>query len=109
MTCLYTPRRASKRWLDADCPKGVLDIFDHPDFADRYTIFYVPDTKAEYSETWIDYLGTSGNPQAFGGHGQLGAYKVVRYRYDNNHQRIKWSSLPEAVKAVVKQDLTEEK
>lgn len=40
----YRPRRCSSRWLDADCPKGVLCIMDHPAFADRYTIFYAEPT-----------------------------------------------------------------
>jgi hypothetical protein len=35
----YTPRRASRRWLDADCPPGVLAIFDHPNEFERYTVF----------------------------------------------------------------------
>ena len=36
----YRPRRASKRWLDADCPDGVLAIFDIPNICDQYTVFY---------------------------------------------------------------------
>lgn len=36
----YTPRRQSSRWLDGDCPPHVLAIYDHPAFADRFTVFY---------------------------------------------------------------------
>lgn len=36
----YKPKCTNKRWLDEDCPKGVLDIFGHPKFYDRYTVLY---------------------------------------------------------------------
>jgi hypothetical protein len=99
----YTPRRCSKRWLDGDCPAGVLAILDHPSELDRYTIIYA-DVMNDGNNDWLAYLGTSAD-LAFSGHGQLKAHQVAEYRYRNKHRYARWSDLPEAVKNVVRRDL----
>lgn len=111
----YTPRRQSKRWLDGDCPRGVLAIYDNGGLErprrgtfDRYTIFYVPTEQLEDRGGWIQYLGASEHPydaQGFGQHGELPAYQVAEYRYRFAHHAAKWSSLPPDVKRSVRGDL----
>ena len=104
----YTPRRASKRWLDEDCPAGVLAIFDHPKFADRYTVFYT-DAVEVHGEIWVGYRGMSempSHPQGVGMYNEMKAYQVSIYRTLNYHRSCKWSSLPEKVKDCVRRDLT---
>ena len=108
MSRTYTPRRASKRWLDGDCPKGVLAIFDHPKFADRFTVFYA-ETATYEGQVWVDYRAMSEaptHPQGVGLYCQMRAHEVADYRYRNSHRAAKWSSLPEAVQALVRRDLT---
>lgn len=97
------PRRASKRWLDGDCPKGVLAIFDHPKFIDRYTVFY-----ADVEHGCISYVGMNAapfHPQGFGQHGEMKTREAALYRYRNKHRYMRWSDLPEDCKRCVKQDL----
>jgi hypothetical protein len=104
------PRRQSKRWLDADCPKGVLAIYDHPKFADSYTVFYAEPLVAQ-GDTWISYRSMSENPfspQGVGLYCEMKAYQVAAYRYSSRHKAAKWSSLPDKVKRCVLQDLKEE-
>lgn len=102
----YKPRRASKRWLDADCPKGVLAIFDNSEFADRYTVFYTEVIDSGYGK-FIGYRGMSENPnhpQGVGMYGELAAHEVANFRYRNSKRAITWSILPEMVKHCVRQD-----
>lgn len=107
----YKPRRASRRWLDGDCPPGVLAIFDHPDCFDRYTVFYVePVTGTTRADMWLGYRGMSAQPASptgFGIFGEMEAYQVAAFRYRSSHRAATWSSLPEEVKAVVRRDLDE--
>jgi hypothetical protein len=104
----YTPRRASSRWLDGDCPKGVLAIFDHPATTDRYTVFYAEPVVGEsYADMWLGYRGMSAapfHPQGVGIYGEMRAHQVAEYRYRNAHRACKWSDLPEQVKQCVRQD-----
>jgi len=103
----YRPRRASKRWLDEDCPAGVLAIFDNPNFADRYTVFY-SELILYRDEKWLGYRGMSENPthpQGVGMYGELQAHQVSSYRSLNHRRSCKWSSLPEKVKDCVRRDL----
>lgn len=101
----YRPRRASARWLDGDCPPGVLAIFDHPHEHERYTIFYAQVDHDAHGDPWIGYLGSAVDPQGCSGHGQMEAWKVRQYRYRNHHRCATWSSLPDAVKDIVRRDL----
>lgn len=108
----YKPRRQSSRWLDGDCPKGILAIYDHPKFDDRYTVFYAEPVAGEtYSDMWIGYRGMSENPfhpQGIGIYGEMRAYQCARYRYASRHRACKWSSLPEKVRQCVLNDLNQE-
>lgn len=102
----YRPRRASKRWLDGDCPKGVLAIFDNPQFADRYTVFYA---EVIGRDQWkaIGYRGMSEHPfhpQGVGMYGELKPHEVAAYRYRNNRKSCKWTALPPDVQRCVRQD-----
>ena len=105
----YSPRRQSKRWLDADCPADVLAIFDDPRTVDRFTIFYRdPICGDTYANMYLGYVGASEypfHPQGFGQHGEMQAHEVAQYRYANGHRKAKWSSLPDDVKQLVRQDL----
>lgn len=102
------PKRALKRWLDADCPAGVLAIFDNGGKTfDRFTVLYVPDAE---SKDWVNFLGASAHPydpQGFGQHGEMRSSDVAAYRYTaaGARQSSAWSTLPEDVKRAVRQDL----
>ena len=106
----YTPRRQSARWLDGDCPRGVLAIYDNGGMSkrngsvDRYTVFYT-ETTTDGRDTWVDALFTSEDPGSFGGHDQMRAHHVAAYRYRVKHQACRWTDLPAKVRAVVKRDL----
>lgn len=101
----YKPRRQSKRWLDGDCPKGVLAIYDDSRTFDRYTVFFTePAYGTTYADMVLSYIGMSENPfhpQGFGQNGELTAHDTARFRYENSKRAAKWSSLPEAVKKCV--------
>jgi hypothetical protein len=102
----YAPRRCSKRWLDGDCPKGVLAILDHPDSFDRYTVIY-SEVFNDGRTPWLGYRGMSAHPTSpvgFGIYGEMPAHQVAEYRYRNKHRYARWSDLPEEVKAVVRRD-----
>jgi len=109
MARTYTPRRQSKRWLDADCPAGVLAIYDNRgQSADRYTVIYrEPVTGSTYADMWIGYRAMSENPfhpQGVGMYGEFRAHECAGFRY--RARPAKWSDLPDAVKRCVRQDLT---
>jgi len=97
-------RRASKRWLNADCPKGVLAIFDDGGKSiDRYTVFY-----ADISDGVVTYVAMNAapfHPQGFGQHGELSPYQVAAYRRTNYRRSCCWSDLPDDCKRLVRQDL----
>lgn len=107
----YTPRRQSARWLDGDCPRGVLAIYDNGGVTkrngsvDRYTIFYANAWQDMNAEWWIGYLSSGENPNGCSGHDEMKAHQVAAYRYRVRHHAVKWTDLPEAVRAVVVADL----
>lgn len=107
----YTPRRQSKRWLDVDCPRGVLAVYDNGgETADRYTVFYAETIPAPGGAVWIGFRGMSENPshpQGVGLYDEMRAHEATAYRRAVSHQACTWSSLPEAVKACVRRDLGE--
>jgi hypothetical protein len=102
----YTPRRASRRWLEG-APDFVLDCFDHPKFGDRYTVMFGKElmpTRGSYADSSIAYLGMSADPthpQGVGMWGEMEAYDAMQYRYRNKHRRVRWQDLPERVRACV--------
>ncbi len=104
----FTLRRMPKRFRDADCPEGVLDIFDEgPDgSADRYTVIYtrvMGDTFSRY----VGYRGMSSHPthpQGIGIYGEFKVHECMNYRRACAKKRVKWSDLPKDVRAVVLHD-----
>lgn len=104
-------RRASARYLDGDCPAGVLAIFDNGSTArrggtfDRYTVLYVPTADKEQ----VDYLGASehpSSPQGFGMHGEFRSrWEAREYRRRVYRQSARWSDLPADVQRAVRADL----
>jgi hypothetical protein len=104
----YRPRTQSKKFLDGDCPSGVLAIYDNGDETfDRYTVFYKPSEPVDYAYGWIGYRGMSEDPcapQGFGIYSEMKAHEVAAYRRRVYHESAKWSDLPEAVKACVRRD-----
>lgn len=108
----YTPRRQSKKFLDGDCPEGVLAIFDNGGKSfDRYTVFYR--AAWEYNHEWyVGYRGMSehpSDPQGFGIYGEMTRWDMSDYRRRVYHQSCKWSDLPEDVQRVVRADCEESK
>jgi len=107
----YTPRTQSKKFLDGDCPSGVLAIYDNGGTSfDRYTVFYKPSEPVDYGYGWISYRGMSESPasaQGFGIYGEMKAYEAAAYRNRVYRESAKWSSLPDAVKDCVRRDCEE--
>jgi hypothetical protein len=102
----YAPRRQGKRWLDGDCPRGVLAVYyDKREPSDKYTIFYAEPVVSDgtYAGTHIQYAGLS--EYGMGYHGELPAYQAAQFRFRNAHRARKWSELPEAVRNWVISDL----
>ena len=110
----YSPRRCGKRWLDDDCPPGVLAIIDagpNDPAPERYDVIYTKVTEVKYEdssyvEKWMG--GYSLSESGVGSHFEMQAHQVADYRYRMKHRYTKWSTLPEAVKAAVRRDLEEE-
>ena len=98
----YRPRRCSKRWLDGDCPEGVLCIFYHPKETDPYDIFFAE--PHGHAEPWLDYLCSDADGMHY--HGEMQAHKLAEYRYRMKHYYARWSDLPEVVKNLVRKDLS---
>ena len=110
----YSPRRQSSRWLNGDCPRGVLAIYDNGGTSkrngslDRFTVFYAETDTDHRGDVWVSYRGMSEDPchpWGFGMMDQMRAHEVAAYRYRVRHQAARWTDLPEAVRRVVKRDL----
>lgn len=109
----YKPRRQSKRWLDGDCPAGVLAIYDNRgNSADRYTVFYAEPVAGEsLANMWLGYRAMSADPfapQGVGLYCEMRAWEAAAYRYRVKHHACRWSDLPADVQRCVRQDLEEE-
>lgn len=103
----YTPRRANARWRQ-DAPAVVLDCFDHPDTADRYTIYT---TEWTYIKTARDdagqdrygavlmYFVSGEDPRGISYWGHSPAHQVAAFRCANARRRVRWLDLPDAVRA----------
>ena len=104
----YTPRRQSRRWLDGDCPAGVLAIYDNGGATfDRFTVFYRDTVTDDRGTVWIGYRGMSEHPaapQGFGIYGEMPAHEARAYRYTNSHRAARWSELPPDVQTAVRRD-----
>lgn len=104
----YTPRRCGKRWLDGDCPKEILAIFDHPKYpSERFDVFYTGNVDGTGREYWLQFFNVS--EAGAGYHGEMKAHEVAAYRYREKRHYTRWSTLPDAVKAAVRRDLEVEK
>lgn len=105
----YTPRRCSKRWLDGDCPDGVLAILDNRGKTiDRYTVIYREVTTDERGRHWIGLRDMSADPYSPVGYGVYNDYEahvIAQWRYKNAHHYARWTDLPEPVQRCVRQDL----
>lgn len=106
---MVKPRRASKRWLDGDCPSGVLAIFDNRGkTADRYTVVYADPIVGLDGSIWIGLRDMSSDPfhpQGIGIWSEYPAHVIAGYRYRNKHNYTRWTDLPEPVQRAVRQDL----
>lgn len=108
MTHTYTPRRCSSRWLDGDCPDGVLAIIDHGEKmpSERFDVFYC-DVETHWQGApaggWLTYFCIGENGAGY--HGEMATYEVAAYRYRMKHRYARWSTLPGAVKRAVRADL----
>ena len=90
----YTPRRANAKWREG-APASVLDCFDHPGYADRFTIY----TTEQTPEAALMYFGSGTDPRAISYWGECPAHLVAAFRYENARRRVRWLDLPEAVRA----------
>jgi hypothetical protein len=102
----YTPRRQSSRWLDADCPREVLALYDDPRFTDRYTVIYAdmmdgPGGPYLWGRGMSEYPS---HPQGVGMSFEYPAGQVAAYRYRERNRATRWSSLPDSVKACILAD-----
>ncbi len=109
MSRTYKPRRCSARWLDGDCPSGVLCIMDNPQFADRYTVIYSEIYGGPGRHGFLWGRGMSEDPRGIGQAFEMKPHEVAAYRYQNKHRYCKWTDLPERVQACVCADLEESK
>jgi hypothetical protein len=92
-----------------NAPEFVLDIFDHPQFDDRYTIMLTGsalNTDGTYAGTYISYVASSEYGSTY--FGEFKAWEAASYRYGQKHRRIRWDSLPDAVKKAVISRVTED-
>lgn len=102
-------RKMPKRYLDG-APADVADIFDHPNYADRYTVFLREIHKGPRVDA-IFYRAMSENPfhpQGIGLSGELSPRELSQYRDANRRRRIAWADLPEKVQQCVRQDCGEQ-
>jgi hypothetical protein len=102
MSRKYTPRHQSKRWLDGDCPREVLAIYDDKREVDRYTIFYATVEGGPGHQTLV-YASLS--ESGMGYHGELTVFQAQEFRYRNAHRARKWTSLPESVRDWISKEL----
>ena len=87
------PRRARKQWREG-APDYVVDCFDDPKYADRYTVFVLP---AEQGAVLFFGAFNDGGTYC----GEMKLHEAAAYRYRTGHQRIKWLDLPNKVRASV--------
>lgn len=94
MARTYAPRRAGSRWLEG-APPCILDCFDHPHVADRYTIIFGGPEWTEgdctYSGARLHYLGCG---PGFSQWGEFSVLEARIWRYRQQHRRIRWRDIP---------------
>lgn len=90
-------RRAGARWRK-DAPEWVVDCFDDPAFADRYSVLIKLD------DDYLAWLGMSGaptHPQGISQWSETEHHQATMYRYENGKHRIAWLDLPADIRAHV--------
>jgi len=95
----YTAKKATKKWLEG-APDYVLCIYDHPDFADRYTIVFggkMQEGDGTFAGAWLPALGTSESGHVSGSI-EFKAWELGTYRTANYHRQIRWRDLPLGVR-----------
>ena len=80
-------------------PKGIKAIYDHPKYADRYTVYYTFDRNPRNG--YYACLGMSEKPFHPLGFGQHGEGMLGRH----NGKKITFEDLPADCKEAVMQDL----
>lgn len=107
----YKPRTQSAKFLDGDCPKGVLAIYDNGGKTfDRYTVYYKPLVPLTDVGDFIGYRGMSAHPSDPGGFGiysEERAFNVAAYRRRVYRDSCKWTDLPEDVQRAVRNDCSD--
>lgn len=110
----YTPRRASKRWLEG-APDYVLDCFDNKGkTCDRYSVLIggkflyhtlpsgaCAEGSDRYDNTYVQCLDMSGAPsypQGVSMWGEMPAHTAANWRYHYKHHRVRWLDLPEHIR-----------
>jgi hypothetical protein len=96
----YTPRRANAKWRE-DAPAVVLDCFDHPDYADRFTIYTTEraDDRQDGYGAALMYFGSGADPRGISYWGESPSHQVAAFRYGNARRRVRWLDLPDVVRA----------
>jgi hypothetical protein len=92
----YSPRRAGARWREG-APSYILDCFDHPQFADRYTVIFALVENSPRGP-WLHYLGIGYGASAWG---ELDRFEAAAYRYANGKKRIRWLDIPEDIRKTI--------
>ena len=100
----YTPRRASKRWLEG-APDYILDCFDDKGAGDRYTVLFAGPlliSDGTFGGTYVQGLGMSGapsHPQGVSQWFELKAHEAAAYRERvRRRERVRWLDLPEHIR-----------
>jgi hypothetical protein len=101
----YQPKRSTARWLEG-APRPVLACYDNGGKTfDRYTIIYgAPLWEPNMGRT-VPYRSMSEDPFHPQGFGQWG--EMPAYNRDCLGRKVKFSDLPERVRACVEQDCRE--
>jgi len=96
MTQCYRPRRAAARWLEG-APEFVLDCFDHPKMADRYTVLFggsLLDSDMLKNRR-VHCLSMSNQPM----HPQGVSYWAeAESSWRPSHYRVRWLDLPQHIR-----------
>jgi len=102
----YSPRRCGKRWLDGDCPTEILAIIEaapSDPAPERYDVIYAEIQRYEGYGEWLN--GFSLTEYGTGSHFELKTHEATAYRYRMKHRYTKWSTLPDVVKAAIRDDI----
>lgn len=102
----YTPRRASKRWLDG-APAYVLDVMRDGPAKDPhgYFVLFTGELydRKPYRDAWVQGLEINNAPThpAYGVSlwTELRAHEAAAYRYSAKHRRVRWLDVPAELRA----------